>query len=87
MKKMMFLAVASMIVCSCSENTRVRNFGGSMDITLPKGQKLVSITWKEDQIWYLTRPMGPGEVPVVSTFQEKSPKGLVEGRIIIHESN
>jgi hypothetical protein len=86
MKKMIFLAV-SMIVCSCSENARVRNFGGSMDITLPKGQKLVNITWKEDQIWYLTRPMGLEEVPVVSTFQEKSTNGLIEGSIIIHESN
>ena len=86
MKKLIILLAGAMLAMSCSDNTRVKNFGGTMVIDLPKGQKLVTATWKGEQMWYLYRPMESNERPVESRFQEKSSHGLVEGTVIIKES-
>ena len=70
---------------SCTENSRVKHFGGSGDIHLPTGQKLVNVTWKENQIWYLSRPMKKDEDADIYRFQEESGWGVVEGTYYIHE--
>lgn len=70
-----------------SKYARARNLGGSMVVNLPNGHKLVNATWKENQLWYLVRPMRSGEVPEVSKFLEKSVAGLFQGKIIFKESN
>jgi hypothetical protein len=70
---------------ACSSNNMAKNFGGTMTVNLPPGQKLVTATWKDDEFWYLARPMRLGEVPETSTFQEKSSAGLVEGKVILIE--
>lgn len=67
------------------ENARVKSFGGDMTIDLPVNQKLVTITWKENEVWYLTRPMRQDEFPETSTFQQKSTYGVFEGTIHIQE--
>ncbi len=67
------------------ENARVKSFGGDMTIDLPVNQKLVNITWKENEVWYLTRPMRQDEFPETSTFQQKSTYGVFEGTIHIQE--
>ena len=33
-----------------------------MEITLPPNTKLVNITWKENDVWYLTKPMGTNDI-------------------------
>jgi hypothetical protein len=77
--------LALLLLLSCTDNSLSRSFGGTMEVSLPCGQKLVMVTWKGASLWYATRPMLEGELPVVTTFQEKSPRGLQEGTVILTE--
>lgn len=87
MKKIFLSGIAILaLTVSCTENSRVKRFGGVGEIDLPQGKKLVNITWKQDQIWYLTRNMRNDEVAETYQFQEESSWGVVEGTYIIHES-
>lgn len=70
---------------SCTEQESARNWGGTMTKRLEKGQKLVMVTWKGDDLWVLTRPMRPGEVAEKYEFQEESSYGLLQGKVIIQE--
>jgi hypothetical protein len=77
----------AVFVWNSSSNIRARSYGGTMTIKIPKGQKLINITWKEaGSAWYLTRPMRAGEEAEVHTFQEESNFGMVEGTIVVVES-
>jgi hypothetical protein len=88
MKKILLSTIVLLaLTVSCTENARVKHFGGTGDINLPKGRKLVNVTWKENQVWYLTRKIKPGESPETYRFQEESSWGVVEGVYIIHETN
>jgi len=75
------LVTAMAGVSSCSRQTWNRNFGGKMRIDLPAGQELMEATWKEDSLFYLTRPMASNYVPVTKTFAEHSPYGLLESTV------
>lgn len=82
MKKVLMIAIIAIFMIgtiSCTENSRVKNWGGSGKIELPANQKLVNVTWKESNLWYLSRPMKDGEVAESYTFCEESSWGLVEG--------
>ena len=70
----------------CTENSRVKTFGGSASFELPKGEKLITVTWKESDMWYLTRPMRDNEYPETYTFKEKSSLGIAEGTFTIYET-
>lgn len=80
---MIVAAVCTMT--GCSEKTMSRNYGGTTTIDLEPGQKLEEITWKDNNIWYLTRPMQEDEVPETHTFQEDSEFGMIEGTVVIQE--
>ena len=86
MKKVFLAIMMGVMVTSCTENERVKAWGGEGTIKLPKGRKLVNVTWKETQVWYLTRPMHKDETPETYQFQEESSWGMVEGTYVIHES-
>jgi hypothetical protein len=86
MKKLVILAVILFSFTACTENSRVKNFGGEGTINLPKGRKLVTVTWKETQIWYLTRPMDSSDVAQTYQFHEESSYGVMEGTYNIIES-
>lgn len=73
------------LLTSCTENSRAKSWGGTGRVELPKGQKLVGVTWKENELWYLTRPMRDTDIPEFSTFQEESSFGLMEGKVIFQE--
>jgi hypothetical protein len=45
----------------------------------------MNITWKKDQIWYLTREMNSNDVAETYQFQEESSWGVVEGTFNIVE--
>jgi hypothetical protein len=74
------------MVTSCTENERVKQWGGEGNIKLPKGRKLVNVTWKETQVWYLTRPMNSNDVAETYQFQEESSWGVMEGTYNIIET-
>jgi hypothetical protein len=69
----------------CTEQERVKNFGGTLERTLTKGEKLVMVTWKDDNLWILTRPMRSGETAETYTFLEQSSYGVAQGKVVIHE--
>ena len=74
------------VLGSCTENSRVKNFGGEGIINLPKGRKLVNVTWKDTLLWYITRQMRPDDVVETYIFQEESSWGVIEGSYNIVES-
>jgi hypothetical protein len=86
MKKMVLAIGIVIMLGSCTENQRVKQWGGEGTINLPKGQKLVTVTWKDKQIWYLTRPMDSNDVAQTYTFKEESSYGVIEGSYNIFES-
>lgn len=67
-------------------NIGARHYGGTMTIDLPPGQKLEVATWKESNLWYMTRPLKTGEQPETHTMKEQSNIGVLEGTIIFKES-
>jgi hypothetical protein len=84
-KKLIVLCLIGFSLIACTENSRVKGWGGTGKMLLPKGKKLVNVTWKGENVWYLTRAMRPGEVPEVYEFQEESSFGIIEGTYIITE--
>lgn len=88
MKKFLILILFAGLISltGCTENTRAKNWGGSVNVTLPPGTKLVTATFKEANLWYLVRPMHENESPEMSVFQEQSNFGVYNGRIIFNES-
>ena len=86
MKKVFLAILLGVMVASCTENERVKQWGGEGTINLPEGRKLVNVTWKGDHIWYLTRPMTKNDVAETYKFQEESSWGVVEGTFNIIET-
>jgi len=87
MKKVFFiLAIASLFVFSgCTKNQRAKQWGGEATYDLPKGKKLIVVTWKDDNMWYLMRDARSGEKSETYQFVEESSFGLMEGTIILKE--
>lgn len=83
MKKLLLL---SLLLVSCTENERVKHFGGQGTLEVPENRRFVNITWKEDNIWIVTRERTAGEVEKkVFFFEEKSALGILEGSFKIVE--
>lgn len=79
------LAVLVFSIVGCTEQQRARRYGGNATINLPPDTKLVTATWKGEDLWYLVRPMRPDEKPESHTFIESSSFGIIEGRVFIIE--
>lgn len=86
MKKVFLVIISGMLLTSCTENERVKSWGGNGTIKLPKGKKLVNVTWKETQIWYLTKDMDSSDVAETYEFHEESSYGVIEGTYKIIET-
>jgi len=84
MRYFKFIALALFIV-GCTQNQLARSFGGTAKIQLPCNVKLVTATWKQDNLWYLTRQMENGEKASTYQFHEDSSFGLIQGDVIITE--
>ena len=74
-----------LLVTGCTENRRARLYGGTSTQELPLNSKLVTATWKQDNLWLLTRPMHTNDTAETYEFRESSSFGLMEGRVIIKE--
>ena len=78
--KLIILAGVAFLVLSlfsCTANERARNFGGTETVKLPKNRVLVNCTWKQDDLWLLTKDTTTGKM----YFNEKSSWGMMEGEI------
>lgn len=86
MKTIIFYILVAMALISCTENQRARNFGGTVTIKLEAGQKLVSASWKQDNLWFLLEPMDSTDVPKTKTFYEDSSFGMMNGKVVFVET-
>ena len=78
---------SSNAVSSNDPNWVAKSFGGTTTVILPPGRKLEEITWKgDDDLWILSRPMRDGEVAEEHIFEQHSNFGILDGRVIIKES-
>ncbi len=84
--KMLSVLLVSLCLVGCTANQRAKSFGGSEVINLPANQKLVTATWKDSELWYLTTPMVSNDIPKTSTLVEKSSFGMIEGEVQFVES-
>ena len=79
MKKLMIILVAMVIMSSCTENVRARHFGGTEELALKPNEKVLNVTWKDNEMWVCTQDT----ITRVVYFREKSSWGVVEGTVII----
>jgi hypothetical protein len=83
----LIMMATGMLLAGCTDNTRVRTLGGTMNVEIPAGKKLVNVTWKEQEIWYLVRDMRADEKPETWEFKEKSPWGAIQGTVVLTEKS
>ena len=50
-------AIIMSVACLTGCQSATKNYGGKTTVKLEPNQKLEEITWKDDSLWYLTRPM------------------------------
>ena len=80
------ILIIILVISLCGCQAAARNLGGDVTIELEPNQKLEMITWKNSDLWYLTRPMTANDVAETHVFQESSIFGIVEGTVTIIES-
>lgn len=86
MKKAIYAFAAIFLMASCTDNDRVKNWGGSAELTIPSDEKFVNVTWKESELWIVTRDRTAADTTYDTyRFQEKSSYGMMEGTYIIKE--
>lgn len=85
MKAMVLAVGLALLACGCTEQQRAKQWGGTTTINLPVGQKVVNTTWKDSDLWILTRPMRPGEARETYTLTESSSWGVFQGQVLIRE--
>lgn len=72
--------------CTTGCQATTKRFGGTTTLKLEPNEKLEEITWKDDSLWYLTRPMRDNEEPEVHIFKESDNLGILEGTVKVIES-
>lgn len=70
-------------IAGCQSTTR--KCGGNTRLELEPNQKLEEITWKNNSLWYLTRPMTDDDIAETHTFQESSNFGVFEVSVTVVE--
>lgn len=85
MKKLLLVLAVAFAAASCTENQRVKRFGGNATIDLTAGQGLEMVTWKGDQLWVLTTNRPDSVTAKSYTFSEKSSWGVFQGNYTITE--
>lgn len=78
-KSILILSLVIIVLSSCTKNQRVRQFGGTENIQLKFNEILLNSTWKQDDLWILTRDT----ISNIVYFRESSSWGIWEGQIII----
>lgn len=86
MKNLLSLFLGLFLLSSCTEQIRARNFGGSTTVDLTCGNKVVTATWKNVDLWVLTKPMKVEDIPEEYSFSEHSAWGVIQGTVIVKES-
>ena len=74
-----------MCAIGCTKQEMAKYYGGKASIEVPECQKVINLTWKEADLWILTRPMNKYDNPEELTFSESSSWGIFEGAITVKE--
>jgi hypothetical protein len=85
MKKLL-LILSFALMFGCTGNIRAKKYGGTYNVDLPAHKKLVNVTFKDANLWFLVREAKFGEG--VETFEliEDSSWGILNGKVIIKEN-
>jgi len=86
MKINVLLAVfaLALMTVGCSENSRAKAFGGTMNVEIPADQTFVNVTWKEASLWILTKDRTATDMDYSTYhFTEDSTGGWFEGEVVI----
>lgn len=83
MKKVLLGLLVITTITSCTQNNSARMWGGEETIYLETGERLVNVTWKQTDLWLLTKQ--DTTKPSTYSFRGKSSFGVMEGEIIIKE--
>lgn len=89
MKKRVVIALTAIcmaVVCLTGCQAVTKDYGGEMTVNLEANQKLEEVTWKDNSLWYLTRPMTDEDVAETHSFQQQTDLGVFEGTVTIVES-
>ena len=81
---LLVVGMMATLLTGCQGATK--SFGGSMTINLEPNTKLELITWKDDSLWYCTRPMREDDIAETHTYQQQSEFGVFEGTVTIVET-
>lgn len=84
MKKLMVGLMLVLSLTGCQQWTAKRA-GGTASVDLAAGQKLINVTWKDNNLWILTRQMKQNESPETYTLTESSNLGILEGKVYLRE--
>lgn len=79
MKKLFVCLFFSVLLFSCTDNIKTRHFGGTETVKLEPNEVFVNITWKESDLWVVTKDT----VTNTHYAREKSNYGVWEGKIVI----
>ena len=63
-------AIIMSVACLTGCQSATKNYGGKTTVKLEPNQKLEEITWKDDSLWCLTRPMTDDDVAETRTFRQ-----------------
>lgn len=63
-----------------------KTFGGTITVQIDKGQKVLNASWKDSNLWVLTRPMKSDEVAERYRYREFSNLGIIQGEVVLVES-
>jgi len=69
---------------SC-KNFRAKNWGGNVTYKLNVGEKLLNVSWKDEDLWVLTRKRLPNEKCDTLIYREESNKSIREGSVTFIE--
>ena len=79
------LLICSLILLLTGCQYTTKRFGGQMTLELSPGVKLEEITWKDDDLWILTRPMRENEKAETHVFYQSTNFHIMEGKVTIIE--
>ena len=88
MKKIFLtLAICLVALSGCTKQQRVRAFGGTEVIQVEPGKRVMMATWKEDNLFYMVEPMPEDYTPNDKELIESASFGVLESKIIFHETH
>lgn len=73
--------VINMVGCQAA----AKQLGGTVTVDLDVNKKLMECTWKDNDLWFLTKDMTEDDIAETYEFKESSNLGVLEGTVIIKE--